>query len=81
MTFEVEVIHVSQDRPSLKAFKDFICNKYRVKSVNDLPMSVNEYADLMQVFEAGWSAREHEIINRMLEKKIPADFQQGIQLN
>lgn len=54
MTFSVEVVSVGQDRPSLKAFKDFICNKYRVKSVNDLPMSINEYADLMQVFEAGW---------------------------
>ena len=66
MTFGIEVIPVGQDRPSLKAFKDFICNKYRVKSVNDLPMSINEYADLMQVFEAGWSARESEILNKML---------------
>lgn len=80
MTLSVEVIPVSQDRPSLKAFKDFICNKYRVKSVNDLSMSINEYADLMQVFEAGWSAREQEFINRMLEKKIPAE-KQGIQHN
>ena len=61
-------ITVETERPSLKAFKEYMCNRYRVKTVNDLPMSVNEYADFMQAFEAGWSAKEKEMLDKMLER-------------
>lgn len=68
MTFNIEVVPMESERPSLKAFKTYICARYRVENVNDLPMSTSEYANLMSIFEAGWSAREQEFINKMLEK-------------
>lgn len=58
------------ERPSLTAFKEWMCNRYRVKSVDDIPISVNEYAEKMTIFEAGWSAREHELLDRMLSKAV-----------
>ena len=61
-------IKVEEERPSLKAFKTYMCNKYRVKNVNDIPISINEYADLMQVFEAGYRAKEQEIFDKVVEK-------------
>lgn len=57
------------DRPSLKAFKNYMCNKYKVKNVDYIDMPIKEYADLMEVFEAGYAAKEKEIIDRLFEKK------------
>lgn len=56
------------DRPSLKAFKNYMCNKYKVKNVDYIDMPIKEYADLMEVFEAGYTAKEKEIIDRLFEK-------------
>ena len=58
MTFGIEVVPMESERPSLKAFKAYICARYRVENVNDLPLTVNEYANLMSIFEADWGARE-----------------------
>lgn len=69
MTFGIEVVPMESERPSLKAFKTYICARYRVESVNDLPMSTSEYGNLMSIFEAGWGAREQEFINRTLERE------------
>lgn len=60
------------DRPSLKAFKNYMCNKYEAKNVDDIDMPIKEYADLMEVFEAGYAAKEKEIIDRLF-KKMEAD--------
>lgn len=68
MNLSIKVIPVEEERPSLKAFKAYLCNKYRVKNVNDIPISINEYADLMQVFEAGYQAKEQEIVDKVIEK-------------
>lgn len=68
MTLAFEVMPMEAERPSLKAFKTYICARYRVENVNDLPMSTSEYGNLMSVFEAGWGAREQEFIDKMLEK-------------
>ena len=64
--FEIFIEPVTEDRPSLKAFKEYMCNHYRVQSVNDIEMTVQEYAELMTIFEAGWSAKEQFLLNRML---------------
>ena len=72
MTFNIEVVPMEAERPSLKAFKTYICARYRVDNVDDLPMSTSEYANLMSIFEAGWGAREQEFINKSLEKISPA---------
>ena len=56
MNLTLEVILMEVDRPSLKAFKNYMCNKYEVKNVGDIDMSIKEYADLMEVFEAGYAA-------------------------
>lgn len=69
MTLAFEVVSMESERPSLKAFKTYICARYRVKNVNDLPMSTSEYGNLMSIFEAGWGAREQEFINRTLERE------------
>ena len=69
MNLTLEVILMEVDRPSLKAFKNYMCNKYEVKNVDDIDMSIKEYADLMEVFEAGYAAKEKEIIDRLFEKK------------
>ena len=66
MDFKFEVIPKEVERKSLKAFKEWICNHYRVKSVNNLPMSTKEYAEYMIVFEAGYSAKSQEIIDRLI---------------
>lgn len=74
MTLNIEVVPMESERPSLKAFKAYICARYRVKNVNDLPMSTSEYGNLMSIFEAGWGAREQEFVNTMLEKKsLPSE--------
>ncbi len=72
MNLTLEVILMEVDRPSLKAFKNYMCNKYEVKNVDDIDMSIKEYADLMEVFEAGYAAKEKEIIDRLF-KKMEAD--------
>ena len=64
--FEIFIEPVTEDRPSLKAFKDYMCNHYRVQSVNDINITVQEYAELMTVFEAGWSAKEQMLLDRIL---------------
>ena len=46
-----------------------MCNKYKVKNVDYIDMPIKEYADLMDVFEAGYTAKEKEIIDRLLEKR------------
>ena len=33
-------------------------------------MGVNQYADFMQMYEAGWNMREQKFIDKMLEKAI-----------
>lgn len=66
MNFEIEVIPLDEDRESLKEFKKYICNKYRVENVDDSPLSIKEYADLMEVYEAGWRAREQKIVDNLL---------------
>ena len=43
-----------------------MCNHYRVQSVNDINITVQEYAELMTVFEAGWSAKEQVLLDRIL---------------
>ena len=63
---EIEIKVETGDRPSLKAFKEYMCNKYRVQSVNDIPISINEYADMMDLFERGWAAREQAFIDRVM---------------
>ena len=68
MNLTLEVIPMEVDRPSLKAFKNYMCNKYEVKNVDDIDMSIKEYADLMEIFEAGYTAKEKEIIDRWFEK-------------
>jgi len=72
MNLTLEVIPMKVDRPSLKAFKNYMCNKYEVKNVDDIDMPIKEYADLMEVFEAGYAAKEKEIIDRLF-KKMEAD--------
>lgn len=68
-SYELEIIiEVAEDRPSLKAFKEYMCNKYHVKSVDEIDMTVNEYADFMDVFEAGWGAKEKMLIDRALSR-------------
>jgi hypothetical protein len=37
-----------------------------VQSVNDINITIQEYAELMTIFEAGWSAKEQYLLNRML---------------
>ena len=69
MNLTLEVIPMKADRPSLKAFKNYMCNKYKVKNVDYIDMPIKEYADLMDVFEAGYTAKEKEIIDRLLEKR------------
>ena len=64
--FEIFIEPVTEDRPSLKAFKDYMCNHYRVQSVGDINITVQEYAELMTVFEAGWSAKEQMLLDRIL---------------
>ena len=39
------------DSPSLKAFREYMCNKYHVKSVDDIDISTKEYAEYLTVFE------------------------------
>ena len=68
MNITLEVIPMEVDRPSLKAFKNYMCNKYEVKNVDDIDMPIKEYADLMEIFEAGYVAKEKEIIDRWFEK-------------
>ena len=63
--FEIFIEPVTEDRPSLKAFKEYMCNHYRVQSVNDINITVQEYAELMTVFEAGWSAKEQMLLDRI----------------
>lgn len=62
------IVEIAEDRPSLKAFKEYMCNKYRVKSVDEIDMTVNEYADFMDVFEAGWGAKEKMLLDRALSR-------------
>ena len=64
------------DSPSLKAFREYMCNKYHVKSVDDIDISTKEYADLLTVFEAGYAAKEKEIIDRWFEKMECEDTRQ-----
>ncbi len=64
--FEIFIEPITEDRPSLKAFKDYMCNHYRVQSVNDINITVQEYAELMKVFEAGWCAKEQMLLDRVL---------------
>lgn len=52
----------------VEAFENYMCNKYEVKNVDDIDMSIKEYADLMEVFEAGYVEKEKEIIDRLFEK-------------
>lgn len=56
MNFQIEVSDLA-DRPSLKAFKKYICNKYRVENVDDVPITIQEYAEQLIIFESGWGAR------------------------
>lgn len=67
--FEIFIEPITEDRPSLKAFKEYMCNHYRVKSVNDIEMTIQEYAELMTVFEAGWSAKEQMLLDKILGGK------------
>ena len=69
-TGEVVLVPLAEERESLKEFKKYICGHYRVESVNDLPLSTNQYADFMQMYEAGWGMREQKFIDKMLEKAI-----------
>lgn len=57
------------DSPSLKAFREYMCNKYHVKSVDDIDISTT-------VFEAGYGAKEKEIIDRWFEKMECEDTRQ-----
>ena len=66
---QILVEPITEDRPSLKAYKEYMCNKYRVKSVNDIKISVQEYADKMDIFEAGYSAKEMQLLNRALNNE------------
>ena len=66
--FQIFVEPITEDRPSLKAYKEYMCNKYRVKSVNDIKISIQEYADKMDIFEAGWQAKESQLLERLLNK-------------
>lgn len=63
----VQFIPMEEDRDSLKAFKEYICNKYRVKSVDDVPLTSYEYADMMQMYEAGWQAREQKLVDELCD--------------
>ena len=64
--FEIFIEPITEDRPSLKAFKEYMCNHYRVQSVDDIKITVQEYAELMTVFEAGWGAKEQMLLDRIL---------------
>lgn len=63
MKFEIKV--ETEERESLKKFKEYICNRYRVKNVNDTPISIEEYAELMTIYEAGWDAREQLLVDKL----------------
>lgn len=68
MEFKIEVISLNEDRESLKEFKKYICNKYRVKNVDDTPLSIKEYAEFITIYEAGWQAREQKWIDELFTK-------------
>lgn len=63
---KLSLIVETEDRPSLKAFKKYICNKYQVKNVDDSPLSIKEYAAQMELFESGWYAKEQTILDKLL---------------
>lgn len=67
MKIAVQFIPIEEDRDSLKAFKKYICSKYRVKSVDDVPLTMHEYADMMQIYEAGWQAREQKLVDELCD--------------
>lgn len=56
------------DSPQRIAFKEFMCRKFNVQSVDDLPMSNKEYADWMDCWEEAISFRDQEILENMLKK-------------
>lgn len=70
MELKIEVVPLTEERESLKEFKKYICGHYRVESVNDLPLSTKQYADFMQMYEAGWGMREQKFIDKMIEKAV-----------
>ena len=63
-------LRVEVNPPDLcrEEFKKWMCNHFRVKSVNDLPFDVRTYCDFMECFEAGWHGREQQILNRILSE-------------
>lgn len=64
---------ITDDRPSLKAYKEYMCSKYRVKSVDDIDISIQEYAEKMEIFEGGWRAKEMQLLNRVLNRGAEND--------
>lgn len=65
---EIFIEPITEDRPSLKAFKKYMCNKYRVENVNEIKITIQEYAEQMDIFESGWYAKEQMLIDRLLNK-------------
>lgn len=65
MNIQIEISDLA-DRPSMKAFRKYICNKYRVENVDDVPITIDEYVEQMTIFESGWGAREQALLDKLL---------------
>ena len=61
-------IEVDPEDKCLIAFKEWMCRHFKVKTVDDLQMSDNEYCDYMDTFFAGYRAKEQEILDRLASR-------------
>lgn len=57
------------DSPQRIAFKEFMCKKFNVQSVDDLSMSTKEYCDWMDCWEEAISFRNQELLESSLNKR------------
>lgn len=58
------------DPPRRIAFKEFMCRKFNVQSVDDLPMSTKEYCDWMDCWEEAISFRNQEMLENIINKEV-----------
>lgn len=54
-------------KEATQRFKDKLCREFKVSSVNDLPISDQDYARLLDMFQFGYAEAKGYFINRILE--------------
>lgn len=54
-------------KEATQRFKDKLCREFKVSSVNDLPMTDQDYTRLLDMFQFGYAEAKGYFINRILE--------------